>query len=67
MNEQKQRTQTQWGGRPLGGAAEGDWGAAEGGASAFFVSAHILFYIMNIYGYSLYIPYIYMYIYIYMS
>ena len=52
MNEQKQRTQTQW-------------GAAEGGASVFFVSAHLSFYIMNIYGYSLYIPYLYIYIYVY--
>ena len=40
--------------------------AAEGGASVFFVSAHLSFYIMNIYGYSLYIPYIF-HIYIYMS
>ena len=46
------------GGRPIGGAAEG-------GASVFFVSAHLFFYIMNIYGYSLYIPYIYIYIYIF--
>ena len=61
INEQKQRIQTQWGGRrrrpPIGGAAEG-------GASVFFVSAHLSFYIMNIYGYSLYIPYIF---HIYMS
>ena len=40
------------------------WGAAEGGASVFFVSAHVSFYIMNIHGYSLYIPYIF-HIYIY--
>ena len=40
------------GGRPIGGAAEG-------GASVFFVSAHLFFYIMNIYTYSLYIPYLY--------
>ena len=46
-----------FGGRPIGGAVEG-------GASAFFVSAHLFFYIMNIYGYSLYIPYIF-HIYIY--
>ena len=45
------------GGRPLGGTAEG-------GASVFFVSAHLFFYIMNIYGYSFYIPYIF---HIYMS
>ena len=32
--------------------------AAEGGASVFFVSAHLFSYIMNIYGYSLCIPYI---------
>ena len=38
-------------------------GAAEG-ASVFFVSAHLSFYIMNIYGYSLYIPYIF-HIYVY--
>ena len=30
--------------------------AAEGGASVFFVSAHLSVSIMNIYGYSLYIP-----------
>ena len=30
------------------------WGAAEGGASVFFVSAHLSFYIMNMHGYSLY-------------
>ena len=34
-----------FGGRPIG--------------SVFFVSAHLSFYIMNIYGYSLYIPYIF--------
>ena len=48
--------------RPNGAAAEGGrpiGGAAEGGASVFFVSAHLSFYIMNIYGYSLYIPYIF--------
>ena len=46
--------------------------AAEGGASVFFVSPHLLFYSMNIYGYSLYIDcifqtytYICIYIYIY--
>ena len=33
--------------------------AAEGGVSMFFVSANLFFYIMNICGYSLYIPYIY--------
>ena len=37
------------GGRPLGGAAEG-------GASVFFVSAHLISYIMYIYGDSLHIP-----------
>ena len=45
--------------RPNGAAAEGGRpieGAAEGGASVFFVSAHLSFYIMNVYGYSLYIP-----------
>ena len=49
--------------RPNGAAAEGGrpiGGAAEGGASVFFVSAHI----MNMYGYSLYIPYLF---HIYMS
>ena len=57
--------------RPNGAVVEGSHpigGAAEGGASVFFVSAHLSFYIMNIYGYSLYIPYIfhiYIYIYIY--
>ena len=48
--------------RPNGAAAEGGrpiGGAAEGGASVFFVSAHLFFYIMNIYGYSLCIPYIF--------
>ena len=47
--------------RPNGAAAEGGrpiGGAAEGGASVFFVSAHLSFYIMHIYGCSLYIPYI---------
>ena len=37
-------------------------GAAEGGrptGSVFFVSAHLFSYVMNIYGYSLYIPYIF--------
>ena len=56
------------------GAAFGDAlnGAAAFGSrpigSVFFVSAHLSFHIMNIYGYSLYIPYIfhiYIYIYIY--
>ena len=28
------------------------WGVAEGGASVFFVSAHSLSYVLNIYGYS---------------
>jgi len=55
--------------RPNGAAAEGGrpiGGAAEGGASVFFVSAHLSFYLMNIYGYSLFIPYIFhIYIYIY--
>ena len=59
--------------RTNGAAAEGGHpigGAAEGGASVFFVSAHLSFYIMHIYGYSLYIPYtfhthIYIIIYIY--
>ena len=53
--------------RPNGAAAEGGrpiGGAAEGGASVFFVPAHSFFYIMNIYEYSLYIPYIF-HIYIY--
>ena len=47
--------------RPKGAAAEGGrplGGAAEGGASVFFVSAFLFSYIMNIYGYSLYILYI---------
>ena len=43
------------------GAAEG--AAAFGGGrpvrSVFFVSAHLFVYIMNIYGYSMYIPYIF--------
>ena len=34
-------------------------GAAEGGASVFFVAAHVFFYIMNIHGYSFYIPYMF--------
>ena len=59
--------------KPNGAAAEGGrpiGGAAEGGASVFFVSAHLPFYIMNIHGYSLHIPYtfhicIYIYMYIY--
>ena len=33
--------------------------AAEGGASVFFDSAHLSFYIMNIYGYSVYNPYVF--------
>ena len=48
--------------RTKGAAAEGArpiGGTAEGGASVFFVSAQLSFYIMNIYGYSLYIPYIF--------
>ena len=48
--------------RPYGAAAKGGrpiGGAAEGSASVFFVSAHFLFYIMNIYGYPLYILYIF--------
>ena len=43
--------------RPNGAAAEGGrpiGGAAEGGASVFFVSAHLSFNTMHIYGYSLY-------------
>ena len=55
--------------RPNGAAAEGGrpiGGTAQGGTSVFFVSAHSIFYIMNIYGYSLYIPFIiHIYIYIY--
>ena len=46
--------------RPNGAAAEGGrpiGGAAEGGTSVFLVSAHLFSYIMNIYGYSLYMPY----------
>ena len=53
MNEQKQRTQTQWGGRPIGGAAFG-------GASVFFVSIHFLLpyeYLWIFLIYPLYIPY----------
>ena len=53
--------------RPNGAAAEGSHpigGTAEGGASVFFVSAHLFFDIVNIYGCSLYIPYIF---HIYMS
>ena len=43
-------------GQPIRGAAEGD-------ASMFFVSAHLFLYIMNIYGYSLYISHICIYVY----
>ena len=48
--------------RPHGAAAEGGrpiGGAAEGGTSVLFVSAHLFFNVMNIYGYSLHISYIY--------
>ena len=48
--------------RPNGAAAEGGrpiGGAAEGGVSVLFVSDHLSFYTMNIYGDSLYIPYIF--------
>ena len=51
-NEHRPNGAAAFGGRPVGGAAEG-------GASVFFVSAHLSFYIMNIYGSSLYIPYIF--------
>ena len=40
------------GGRPIGGAAED-------GASVFFVSAPLSFYNMTVYGYYLYIPYLF--------
>ena len=45
MSRNKEHRGAAFGGRPIG--------------SVFFVSAHLSFYIMNIYGYSLYIPYIF--------
>ena len=46
-------TQTHWGGRPIGAPPKA-------------VPVFLIIYIMNIYGYSLYIPYIFhIYIYIY--
>ena len=42
MSRNKEHRGAAFGGRPIG--------------SVFFVSAHLSFYIMNIYGYSLYIP-----------
>ena len=50
MSRNKEHRGAAFGGRPIG--------------SVFFVSAHLSFYVMNIYGYSLYIPYIF-HIYIY--
>ena len=61
MSRNKEHRGTAFGGAPNGAAAFG--GRPIG--SVFFVFAHLSFYIMNIYGYSLYIPYIYIYICIY--
>ena len=60
MSRNKEHRGAAFGGAPNGAAAFG--GRPIG--SVFFVSAHLSFYIMNIYGYSLYIPYIF---HIYMS
>ena len=60
MSRNKEHRGTALGGAPNGAVAFG--GRPIG--SVFFVSAHLFFYIMNIYGYSLYIPYIF-HIYIY--
>ena len=52
MSRNKEHRGAAFGGRPIG--------------SVFFVSDHSFFCILNIYGYSLYIPYIFhIYIYIY--
>ena len=66
MSRNKEHRGAAFGGAPNGAAAFG--GRPIG--SVFFVSAHSFSYIMNIYGYSLYIPYIfhiYIYIYTYME
>ena len=55
MSRNKEHRGTAFGGAPNGAAAFG--GRPIG--SVFFVSAHSFFYVMNIYGYSLYIPYIF--------
>ena len=60
MSRNKEHRGAAFGGAPNGAAAEG--GRPIG--SVFFVSAHLSFSIMNIYGYSLCIPYIF---HIYMS
>ena len=65
MSRNKEHRGAAFGGAPNGAAAFG--GRPIG--SVFFVSAHESFHIMNIYGYSLYIPYIFhthIYIYIHM-
>ena len=62
MSRNKEHRGAAFGGAPNGAAAFGGrpiGGAAEGGASVFFVSARLFSYIMNIYGYSLYIPYLF--------
>ena len=56
MNRNKEHKGTAFGDAPNGAAAFG--GRPIG--SVFFVSAHLFFHIMNIYGYSLCIPYIFL-------
>ena len=55
MSRNKEHRGAAFGGAPNGAAAFG--GRPIG--SVFFVSAHLFSYIMNIYGYSLYIPYMF--------
>ena len=64
MSRNKEHRGAAEGGTPNGAAAFG--GRPIG--SVFFVSVHLPSYIMNIYGYSLWIPYVFhIYIYICMS
>ena len=60
MSRNKEHRGAAFGGAPNGAAAEG--GRPIG--SVFFVSVHLFFYFMNLHGYSLYIPYTYIYMYI---
>ena len=55
MSRNKEHRGAAFGGAPNGAAAFGDRSIG----SVFFVSAHVFFYIMNTYGYSLYISYIF--------
>ena len=60
MSRNKEHRGAAFGGAPNGAAAFG----VRPIGSVFFVSAHLFLHIMDIYGYSLYIPYI---LHIYMS